>query len=396
MLFSNEEIAAASPDDLRSMVDKLATALRSANMSAAHYRLQFNMACVESEEAQKRMQVELEMAQREVEVLQEADRRRRDSTVELMSSTHDSAITAQNALMINELTRQGQLLQAENESLREELVMAQRMIQHQDDEMRTVLNDNRNLRERIRKNREHFNSVMHLAGVDQSPPYSTLPSPITQRNQSAKRGTINSANPGQQPFEALLLADKIISQETATAPSTPTRSVPRKNPFGHNRGTHSLSSLPSTPNRARPVQSDIFSTPPGFHAVNHAAVQAITPQHKRARRESSDSTITATSGGDNDHISEEKEVPESQAASAASSMLRRTPQSSFEGGAVRKSGVVQTKLFGHVRKPGVSRPMENEKKRVGSSSTPRLQSSPAKKGRVGDSIGLGIVEGGKV
>lgn len=380
------------------MVNDLATALRSANMSSAHYRLQYNMACLESEEAQKRMQVELEMAQREVEVLQEAEERRRNGGSMPSQPLQDAAVTAQSNILINELSRQNQMLQSENESLSEELVKSRRTLEHREGEIQTLLEDNRTLRERIKKNREHFNNVMQHAGIDRSPSsFSAFGTPHTPRNQSGRRSTVGDSARSQQPFEALLLADKMLSQETATAPSTPTRSVPSKNRLGHTRGTHSMSSLPSTPNRPRPVHSTIFSTPPAFNAINHVPMSAPASQYppKRARRESSDSTITASSVEDNRRYSDKDEIPESQAASAASSMLRRTPHTSFDGGVARKSGSqVQTKLFGQVKKPGVSRPAEQDKKRVGSSSTPLLHGSPAKKGRVGDGVSVGLGIGG--
>jgi hypothetical protein len=60
---------------------------------------------------------------------------------------------------------------------------------------------------------------------------------------------------GRDTFAALLLADQVLSQESASAHSTPTPAPlwPRARHSGHTRGTQSLSSLPSTHPLMRPL-----------------------------------------------------------------------------------------------------------------------------------------------
>jgi hypothetical protein len=202
------------------------------------------------------------------------------------------------------------------------------------------------------------------------------------------------ASRGQNNFEALLLADKMLSQETATAPSTPTRSQAPRSRYGHNRGTHSMSSLPQTPNR-RPTQHPP-RTPPTFSAINvpqsaPAAHYQAKPVH--GRRESSNSTITASSIDDEEAFTEreDEDVPESQASQMATSMLRRNASVSKRMAAPPPSSqLVQSKLFGHVKKGGsyISRAGEFEKRRLPSST--ENHGSPSKRGRMEPAVGLGI------
>jgi hypothetical protein len=42
-LYSQDRINTASPDELKSMVDSLSNILRDVRLSAAHYKLQYNM-----------------------------------------------------------------------------------------------------------------------------------------------------------------------------------------------------------------------------------------------------------------------------------------------------------------------------------------------------------------
>jgi len=251
-----------------------------------------------------------------------------------------------------------------------------------------LMEENNRLRGRIRKNRDHI--APFLPFLDQmneaSPPRSNMGTPrhrVTGRAHPPLR---------EQPFEALLLADKMLSQETATAPSTPTKAQPPKQRFGHTRGAQSMSSLPQTPNRSRVNHPHLAvpRTPPTFQAINAIPQSAPSIQYppKHGRRESSNSTITASSI-DDDEISED-EVPESQASQMAANMLRRTPQQKkmpAPSSQDRSGGLIQSKLFGQVKKPGVSRPSEHEKRRLGGSD---VHGSPTKRGRLDEGVGLGI------
>lgn len=361
------------------MVNELCAALREARLSTAHYKLQFNMLSMESQEAANRMSVELAMAQREVDVYQEADARRRAES--LTPGQQDAGVA--NATLLHEMSRHCSLLQQENEELQDRLAQTQRTLESREGEMSTLLEKNEQLRERIRKNREHMNGFLDYVherspqSLTSTPHHPTPRSRPSFRPQSSSQGGL---------IDTLLLADKVLnSQETATAPSTPSRA--RK--LGH-RVVHSMSSLPTTPQRSRPITASTFQTPPSFAPINEAprTVPGVM-YHTQRRRPSSDSTVTASSVDD--------DVPESQASQAATSMLRRTPKksaapslnASFSStGAGSQPKMKQTKLFGQITKPAVRVPSpEHEKRRL---SDLAGQMSPAKRARLREGVGLGI------
>ena len=136
----------------------------------------------------------------------------------------------------------------------------------------------------------------------------------------------------------------------------------------------------------RPITSDGLSdislpySAPGSHLVNESAV--------RDRRDR-DSTISVT---DDDAVTSDGEslrgVPQSQASSLATSMLRKNPGSQeslrLSQNAEQSSNLLQTKLFGNVTKPGVGR---STRKRKANSSADAIA---AKKAKLAEGVGLGI------
>lgn len=389
------------------MVTELSINLREARMSSAHYKLQYNMLSMDSSEASNRMGVELAMAQREVDVLQQAEARRRAEQSTPSQQYQDPAVA--NATLLHEMSRHCALLQQENAELHDLLAQEHRIGEYKDGRISSLAEDNDRLRDRIKKNREHMNGFINF--VQQSPQSMTsTPHHTTPRSRTNLRAAPllqESPSRGLQPFEALLAADKVLSQETTTAPSTPHRGQPVKTKFGH-RAAHSLSSLPSTPQRTRPMaalQSNL-QTPPTFAPIQEAPRTVPTAlyssQYNRRRRNSSDSTITASSVEEGNRSGDD-EIPESQASQAATSMLRRTPASSQAGSFNKGSqsqgqgtsfkgsqGLKQTKLFGQITKPGVrgSGAVAHEKRRL--SDVGGVQ--PAKRARLGEGVGLGIVD----
>ncbi|KAF2814273.1 uncharacterized protein BDZ99DRAFT_459974 [Mytilinidion resinicola] len=390
VLFTSEQVTNASAEELRSMVEELSTALRDARLSAAHYKLQHNMLWIESRESANRMAVELAMTQAEVDVLQKAEERRRTTMMSPAQSFHETAVSPANAILMNELTRDCQMLQHENDGLQAALNHQRRLTEHRDGELASLREENNRLRGRIRKNRDHIAPFLPFLDQmnDASPPRSNIGTP-RHRNTGRTHPPLR-----EQPFEALLLADKMLSQETATAPSTPTRAQPPKQRFSHTRGAQSMSSLPQTPNRPRANHSHLAvpRTPPTFNAINAVPQSAPPIQYpqKHARRESSNSTITASSV-DDDEVSED-EIPESQASQMATNMLRRTPSQKTKMSAPPSqdrysNGLIQSKIFGQVKKPGVNRPNEHEKRRLDGTD---VHGSPTKRGRLNEGVGLGI------
>ncbi|KAF2197347.1 hypothetical protein GQ43DRAFT_444329 [Delitschia confertaspora ATCC 74209] len=402
-LFTPEQISNASSDELRSMVNKLTVALRDVRLSAAHYKLQYNMLVMESQESASRMAVELAMAHREVDVLQQAEEKRRASIASPVLSVQEPPVDAANAMLMNEMNRQVQSLQSENDELKGLLDEQKRITEHREGEIASLMEENDRLKTRIRKNRDHIAPFLpYLEQMsEQGSPRSAIGTPYqaTPRHRTLGRAPplVNESTRGQQPFEALLLADKMLSQETATAPSTPSQSQPFKSRFGHTRGTHSMSSLPQTPNRARSstqIQRGIPQTPPTFSAINvpqSAPQPRFLPKADHTRRQSSNSTITASSANDEEASTEreDEEVPESQASQMATTMLRKVTKSRSQMSAPSSqssNSLYQSKLYGRVKKSGVSRPGEMEKRRLESS---EHHGSPSKRGRL-DGVGLGI------
>lgn len=383
------------------MVNDLTGALRDVRLSAAHYKLQYNMAVMESQESASRMAVELAMAQREIDVLQQAEEKRRNNMVSPAQSFQESPINPANAILMSELNRQCQILQNENEELRDLLDQQKRLTEHREGELASRMEENDRLKTRIRKNRDHIAPFLpYLEQMnDQGSPRSLFGTPY----QNAPRQRVNRVPPplsaensrGQSNFEALLLADKMLSQETATAPSTPTRSHAPRSRFGHSRGTHSMSSLPQTPNRrSTHVHPGVPRTPPTFAAVN--VPQSAPPAHYQqksthVRRESSNSTITASSVDEEEAFTEREddEIPESQASQMATSMLRRAaPPKQMSAPSSQSSQLVQSKIFGHVKKAGsLGRTGDIEKRRLQSA---EHHGSPTKRGRIDQGVGLGI------
>ncbi|KAF2280225.1 uncharacterized protein EI97DRAFT_429981 [Westerdykella ornata] len=401
-LYSPEQINDASADELRVMVTDLTAALRDIRLSAAHYKLQYNMAVMESQEAASRMAVELAMAQREIDVLQQAEERRRNAVASPVQSLQDPPVNPANALMISELNRTCQVLQNENERYRDLVEQQKRVIEHREGELASLMEENNRLKSRIRANRDHIAPLLPFLEQmnEQSSPRSVIGTPHhgTPRSRThratAQRG--GEASRGQNNFEALLLADKMLSQETATAPSTPNRTHAPRSRFGHSRGAQSMSSLPQTPNRRTAhVQPQ---TPPVFSLNN--IPQSAPPAHYLqkpglARRDSSNSTITASSVDDEEAFTEheDEEVPESQASQMATSMLRRAVPPSTQAPppsqSYTQSQLVQSKIYGHVKKGNIARkPGEYEKRRLPSPAD--HHGSPTKRGRVDQGVGLGI------
>lgn len=377
------------------MVNNLSSVLQDVRLSAAHYKLQYNMAAMESEESASRMAVELAMAQREIDILQQAEEKRRNAMMLSEQQTHQDSANAANAVIVSNLNRHNQLLQDENEQLRDLLEQQKRLLEHREGEIASLMDENDRLKTRIRKNRDHIAPFLEQVNEHGSPrSVFGTPHQATSRTRAhrAPPPFLSEDSRGQHNFEALLLADQMLSQETAPASLTPRKMHAPRTRFSHQRGAQSLSSLPPTPNRrANPVPR----TPPTY--VPAAIPQSAPPAHyqqkpARGRRQSSNSTITASSVDEEDAPTdkEEGEVPESQASQMATDLLRRAPLTKqMSAPPSQSTNLVQSKIFGQVKKGhGLTRSAELEKRRLPSSA--EQYTSPAKRGRVDQGVGLGI------
>ncbi|KAK3111208.1 hypothetical protein LTR53_013771 [Teratosphaeriaceae sp. CCFEE 6253] len=376
-----DEIAVASAHELRSRVADLQAALDEAKTSAAHHRLQYKMLSQESAAAIERMAVETRMAQNESDIIR------------ISEQSKVAALPVQPALPEGMIPVHRDLYQRMNLDLRQlqdanrqwerEYAVQERLIGRQEGEIASLSDKVTLMRERIRENREHLNKVR---GRPSSRPESTPRSAYGTPQRS-------------QGLEALLQASEMTSDRHKRA--------------GGHRTTHSLSSLPATPQRAhKPGPAPVYATPwgrqppmkvpstapmprtsamrtPGAADV-YARPLLPVPQHHGPQSEGTVSASEAE-GGETDNDSEaeteifggedEDQIAESQASRAAGLMLR-TSQEMAKGSVISGRGMKQTKLFGAVQKANVERVVAG------------ADGPPAKRQRTNESevgrVGLGI------
>ncbi|KAI9860231.1 MAG: hypothetical protein M1824_003231 [Vezdaea acicularis] len=413
------EIARASPAELRDVLESstselgnLSVQLQEARTAAAHYKLQHNLLQIETTEAFNRMVVENEMTKREVEILQAVDYHETPLGTPVSKTVVDDSRITQDHLS-QELKHFYAAVQNENDVLRRRLYRAKKIILDREGTIDTLTEDNYQLRKRIKENRDHLNKLRGPGGLYEfsTPRQSQTLSPATPRRStprnpsSAKSIHLQSARSGGDDRLAALLrvTDQVLSQEQhASVSSTPRDKSSKASQLGHTRGTHSLSSLQSTNRESRPntATSASLLPPVSFSSGPLSQSSQMSPpgprtQGKHRRRESRDSTISASEREDNGQYdeSEDEDVPESQASQLATSMLRRASSSKVESpssSAAKTSGLLQTKLFGQVKKVVTDRAPTHElsKKRV--HNVKDIEERGAKRPKVLEGVGLGI------
>ena len=366
-----EVIANADIHELRNIAETLLQAVNEARMSAAHFKLQHSLLTMETQESAQRAEVEHLMTRREVEILQAAEQKHRSG---LTNASRTSQTPSQT--QVDTLAKSCQELEDDRDELERRLRKAKKLIELEKDRSELLLEENSLLKKRIRENREHFSRMKSV-----SPIYATRRDAFT----TPQRKTLPhypDSTPSHAPFAALLAADQVLNGESMSVPSTPTRSHVAKARQGHTRGAHSLSSLHTTPARLRPVTSDGLPDP--LLAYTAPGSQLMTESAERVRHDR-DSTISVS---DDDEAMSDGDVGQSQASSLATSMLRKNPGSQeslrLSQSAEQSSNLLQTKLFGHVKKPGVRR---NTRKRQTSTGDGHIT---AKKARYTEGVGLGI------
>lgn len=325
---------------------------------------------MEKQEAAQRAEVEHQMTRREVEVLHAAEKRNRAS----VSTPIQRAAAPPSQPQIDALTKTCQALEEERDDAEHQLQRAKKAIEMEKDRAELLMEENLLLKKRIRENREHYTRFK-----SQSPIYSTPRDVYATPIRRAVPRYPGSTSAGTS--DALNVLVSAASEyhnngDSVTVPTTPSRARANKVKQGHVRGAQSLSSLHATPARSRPATSDGFLDPrqpfsgPGSQLVNESSERE---RHDR------DSTISVS----DDEI---EDIPHSQASSLAAEMLRRNPTGErvFQG-AERSSNLLQSKILGPVKKPGIER--SKGRKRGGSWSESEMKE---KKARMNDSIGLGI------
>ena len=383
-----EEARRLSDDECRELVMELLPAIGETRMALAHTQLQLNLLSIESAEAAQRAEVEHDMTKREVEVLREGSPVIRQRTP-LLSDPRSPMAQIQRQL---ELTVEaGREIETENFQLHRRLKQAKKVIKHLNGKNSQLLEDNDLLRDRIKQNRDHIDAIRiadpQFLGLSPGPSHL---SPLRARTSKADR----PHTPSQNALDALLMADQILSGDPSSVPATPSPYRAMKHSSNHARGTQSLSSLPTTPTRARPMTArEIQETPanrliPTSHLSYSAPAKPRTTERARGDR---DSTISASE----DEALTDEDVPASQASRAASNMLRRLPGSSQDSqnmNSQKGQRRTQGRITGKVSKSNVSR--DGNKRKYDSDSDAAEDARLRKRNKTGasgeNSLGLGI------
>ena len=400
---SAQQIAKASEDELRDIVIELIPALGEARMSCAHYKLQHQLLSIETSESAMRAAVEHEMTRREVDVLQQPEHRRSDTLSSL--SKHRTVQGASSSLVEIALQRRCEQLEKLNANLVTRFRRAKKMIMHQESKNLDLTEGNQRLRQRILENREHINQIRstgNLSVANTARSHSThqyrKSTPRFSHNARSNAPLRGVATSRQDPFAALLAADQVLNGESVSVPSTPIQNHASRLHLGHTRGTHSLSSLPTTPARSGPVDAGS----PLFTPVNRITLDSvyshsappprIVRTEQERRREERDSTISASDNEDEAYT--DGDVPQSQASQAATHMLRRSPTRKAEimgtpVKTVKSNTLMQGKLFGQIKKAGVTRYTDSKKRKVIGDDAEGV-ANELKRSRMSEGVGLGI------
>jgi hypothetical protein len=338
-------------------------------VSALHFKLQYGLLEFRSNVAIQRAEVEHKLARREAEILQSTEYRNRHIIPETEPTPQVSNVELELAVKRN------QELEKVNATLDRRLRRAKKLIEQEKDKSDLLKEENQALKKRIRENREHFSRMIEHGPMSPSPQAGAQTPQRRSLPQFVEHGDHVHRSDSSNPFAALLAADRVLNRESSSVTSTPIRHRgPRNNSNGHVRGSHSLSSLPMTPSQTQK-----------FHHQSHYATPGRESSDEIRDR---DSTISAS---DIEEAETEEDIPASQAGSLATRMLRRNPSGiqqdvrSAAGAVPKTSTLLQTKLFGQVRKPGVERPPPSSLKRKAS-----FDGASLKKTKAGEHVGLGI------
>lgn len=380
-------------EELRVVLAEVLPALTEARMTAAHVTLQHNLLSIENNEYIKRVEVEQEMARREVEVLQGGQMDR--------DGVSASPRSSQSRRHLDLALKRCNELQIQNVAYQERLGKAKKCIKKLDGDNFELKKENKLLRDRIRDNRAHLDAMRSAGTISINgtplPDYRT-PLHRTPKTPGTARSTL-TVNPvgSQDAFNALLQAGEVMSCEANSVPTTPTRRQTKKSHHSHMRGAHSMSSIPTTPNRSRPVTAGKTLVTPMEQVARTPRLAVPTPsaqltyEEEERHRSSRDSTISASDSENEAYDNDE--VPASQASQQATSMLRRETVSAAARKPAKSPALTQGKLFGQIKKSGYENP-KSLQKRPADSTLHSDGKRSAKKARVGGSahrrVGLGI------
>lgn len=362
-----DEIDTVGEMRLRAIAKDLLGMTQEARMSALHFKLQNSLLSFASNEAVKRAEVEHQLARREVEILQSPEYRNRRRTSEIKPVQTLSAAELEHALKRN------QELEKTNVVLDRRLRRAKKLIEKERERSDLLAEENSLLKKRIRDNREHFSQMIEHGSLSPSP-RTEFQTPHRRQVSHFMDSPHISRSESHDPFAALLAADKVLNRESAGIATSPYwQRTPRHHSNSQLHETSmAMASQPMTPTWSRTA---------------HQGNQYLTPvRNSHDDRHDRDSTISAS---DVEEAETDVEVPASQASSHATSMLRHNPRShqatrstTF---APKSSTLLQTKLFGQVRKSGSGPPSHLKRK-----ASLEEESAPLKKSKAAERVGLGI------
>ena len=386
-----DSVQELSEEQLRSLLSEVLPALTEARMTAAHAKLQHNLLSIENSEYIKRAEVEHEMIRREVKVLQEG---RVDRGGPLASPRSPQSTARHLDLALKRCTE----LQSQTFAYEQRLRKAKKCIATLDGDNFELKQENKLLRDRIKDNRDHLNAMRASGSLSiNGTPLMDYRTPLhrTPKTPGTARSTL-TVNPvgSQDAFNALLQAGEVMSGEANSVPTTPTRPSAKKLHHSHIRGAHSMSSLPTTPKRAKQVPTGSTLVTPVEKVGRTPRLAVPTPsaqltyEEEERRRSSRDSTISASES--ENEVYNDDTVSASQASQKATSMLRRETINAGGRKLTRSPAMTQGKLFGQVKKPGqektkftVKRAAETDPRLEGKRSAKKVKLNAAPQSRVG-------------
>jgi hypothetical protein len=296
-MFSREQVEEASGDDLRKMLRDAMTECRRERTATAHWNLQYNMLFRELQETKEQHKMEIFIAEKDIEALLRAKEEQRNP--QLMTpalSTIGRAMSPQDQLVLD-LRNSCQFLEIDNVNLRQRERHLKTLLLEREDSMTA---ENERLCERIRQNRKHANLYRETHRTADSPPSHFATPFVTPARRNNHVSTERTPRGGHQ-FDALLLADQVLQEAAASAPSTPHATYVQ--PQHRNEVPHT----PHTPRQAmfKPI-GPYFVHPSTGRETASAAVDATPIRHHHGRHRSRDSTISASE--DEDEVEDVEEV----------------------------------------------------------------------------------------
>ncbi|KAK5078067.1 hypothetical protein LTS08_003091 [Lithohypha guttulata] len=369
---STDRIERAGLEELRSMAQNLVNDLTDARINASNARLQHHLLLLETSQAAERAEVERQLSRTQVDFLRVKQKKPEQKPA-------PASAPAQRPAELDTINQSMKELESHYEALEELCGQLQREKELQAERIQSLTEHNVLLVKRIRENRENFTRIR-----ERSPAVQTARETYTTPRRKYAR--YQDDTPAHAPFAALIAADQLLSQETASVSSTPTKVHAVRFKPGHTRGAHSLSSINTAQHASRPLTSDGFLgsqlvlSAPGSQLVMESAERE---HHHRDR----DSTISIS---DND-ASQDPALVASQASSLAADMLRKNP-STYESlrqsqEAERSSNLLQSQIFGPVKKPSTEPSAAKLKRQYGFGES---HQKPQKKVRTEENVGLGI------